>query len=337
MRGSVRRKGAGAATAAVLLTGAVACGGGGNDGGSDAAGTKRSATQVITAAYEKATEAKSARVEMTMSMPASVDGGGDMTMSGIMGWDPTVMDLTMEGSALAADPDAPEKMRMIMRDNVMYVDAGEAAAKDMDGKRWMKLDIEAAAKQSGDEELAKQMTGGLADLNQDPTQQLAMLLDSPNLKHLGSEKIDGVEAQHYKGTLTVKEMMETNKSLELLEPEEREKLFDSMEKAGIKGYDTDVWVNEDDLPVRMDVGIDSPEGTIEMSMKLSDYGTKAEVQVPPADETFDLFEMFKELEQSGLGEGGADGADEAPSDEELKQMEKDLADLEKELGTPETA
>ncbi|MEU9915310.1 hypothetical protein [Streptomyces sp. NPDC051001] len=304
IHGSVRRRGAGAVAAAMLLTGAVACSGGGEK--NDAAGTgaktgkKRSVTQVIIAAYKKTAEAKSARVNMTMSVPGA--DGGEMTMSGIMGWDPTLMDMTMKGSALAADADMPKNARIIWQNDVVYVDAGAAAAKEMDGKRWMKLDLGAMAEEaakSGDDELTKELTGGLEDMNQDPAQQLAMLLDSPNLKHVGSEKIDGADTEHYKGTLTVEEMMATNKSLDVLEPKERKELLAGMKKAGIKGYDTEVWVNEDDLPVRMDVGIDSPEGTVEMSMKLSDYGAKAEVQVPPAAQTFDLMEMLKELGASG--------------------------------------
>jgi hypothetical protein len=325
-RGTVRRTTAGAVGAAALLGGAVACGGG-ESGGAD---TKRSAAQVITAAYEKTAEAKSAKISMTMSMPDSMKGGGDMKMSGVMGWDPTVMDVTMEGSALAAEPDAPDRIRMIWRDNVMYMDMGEAAAKDMDGKRWMKMDLEAMAKASGDEKAMKAMTSGLENMNQDPAQQLAMLLDSPNLKHVGSEKIDGEETQHYKGTLSVKEMLDSNEGLDVLDAKERKQLLDGVEKAGIKGYDTEVWVNEDDLPVRMDVGIDSPEGAVEITMTMSDYGAKADVEVPPAADTFDLFEMLKGLGEGGLGEDAASGegtVDDSTVDEELKELEE----LEKEL------
>ncbi|MGJ5759296.1 hypothetical protein [Streptomyces galbus] len=287
----------GSAGAVLLLTGAVACQGGGSDG----QGAQRSAAQVLTAAFEKTTEAKSARVTMTMSTPDTMKDGGDMTASGVIGWDPAVMDLTMKGSALAAEPDAPEKVRMIWRDNVMYMDMGEAAAREAElgGKRWMKMDLGALAKEAGGDALGRKMSGGLADMNQDPAQQLAMLLDSPNLKHLGSEKIAGQRAEHYKGTLTVQEMLDSNDSLDLLGPAERRKLLGSIEKSGIKGYDTEVWVNEDDLPVRMDVAMDTPEGTVEMSMTYADYGAKAEVTVPPAAQTFDFLEMFRDLGEAG--------------------------------------
>ncbi|MGC9495541.1 hypothetical protein [Streptomyces sp. WG7] len=295
----------------VLAGGAVGCGAENKDGG------ERTVQQVLTAAYEKTAEAKSANVEMTMSMPAAMEGGGDVSMTGVMGWDPTVMDVTVKGSMLATEPDAPEQIRMIWRDNVMYADMGAAAAKDMDGKRWMKMDLGAAAESAG-AEAGGAMLSGMENMNQNPVEQLALLLESPNLKHVGEEKVDGVAAQHYKGTLTVKEVLESNESLDVLEPKERQQLLQNVEKSGVKGYDTEVWVNDDDMPVRMDVGMDTPQGNVDMSMKLSDYGAKAEVEVPPAGETFDLFEMIKKLGEIADDEGALD---EGTLDEELAQLE----------------
>ncbi|MFI9613202.1 hypothetical protein ACIHCM_16265 [Streptomyces sp. NPDC052023] len=290
------RAGIAALAALTLAGGAVGCGAGKGDGASGS----RSVQQVLTVAYEKTAEAKSAKVEMTMSMPAGMD---DMTMSGVMGWDPTVMDVTMKGSMLGAEPDMPDAVRMVWRDEVMYMDMGDSAALEMDGKSWMKLDLKAAAEAAGDPALTRQMTSGLDNMNQSPAEQIALLLESPNLKHVGSEKVDGVDAEHYKGTLTVKEMMESNKSLDFLEPGDRKQLLENVEKSGIKGYDTEVWVNEDDLPVRMDVTMTSSAGDVDMSMKLSDYGAKAEVEVPPAAETFDLIEMLEGLGEAASGEG----------------------------------
>lgn len=99
--------------------------------------------------------------------------------------------------------------------------------------------------------------------------------------------------------------MESNEGLDdVLSKSERDELFKGIEKSGIKGYDTEVWVNEDDYPVRMDIDVKSPEGTMKTSQKFSDYGAAAKVTAPLTKETFDLMEMFKEL-----GELGKDGAD----------------------------
>ncbi|WP_432155463.1 hypothetical protein [Streptomyces sp. bgisy153] len=314
-----------AAGTVLLLTGAVAC------GSEKAEGGQRTAAQALTAAFEKTSDAKSAKISMTMSMPKSMEDGGEVTMTGVMGWDPSVMDVTMEGSGLASEPGGPEKVRMIMRDDVMYMDLGDAAAQelDMDGKHWLKMDFGAIAEKSGNEKLAKAMSGGMGEMNQDPAKQLALLLESPNLKHVGSEKIDGVTADHYKGTLSVKEMLNANKSLDVLDADDRKELLANVEKSGIKGYDTDVWVNEDDLPVRMDVGIDSPEGTVTMSMRFSDYGAKAEVTVPPAGETVDFMKMMEDMQAAMSGEGMDEG--------ELGEPDVDLENLENldDLGDPE--
>ncbi|MFG2170666.1 hypothetical protein ACGFMO_04625 [Streptomyces niveus] len=291
-------------TAVAVVAGVAGCQGG--DSGSKKAGGS-SVTEVLTAAYEKTAAAKSAKVSMTMSMPqgmAGAAGGGDMEMSGIMGWDPMMMDLTVTGSMMQAEPDAPDEIRMLWVKNAMYMDMGAEAAKDMDGKRWMKLDLAAAAEASGDPAVTKELTGGMENMNQDPAQQLALLLDSPNVKHVGSEKVDGVEARHYKGTLTVDEMLESNEGLDVLSAKERKDLLAGIEKSGIKGYDTEVWVNEDDYPVKMIVGMDTPQGEVKISANYSDYGAKASVQTPPAADTVDLFEML-----GGLGDESGAGAD----------------------------
>lgn len=301
-------------TAAVVVAGVAGCQDGDGGGKKKAGGsadsqvqTQNQMTEVLQAAFKKTSEAKSSKVRMTMTMPAAMDGGGTMELSGVQGWDPGVMDVTMKGSALTAgDPDAPEQIRMIMLDDAMYMDMGAKQAAEMDGKRWMKMDFGAIAEESGDPALQKQLTGGMENMNQDPAQQLALLLESPNLKHVGPEKVDGVQTQHYKGTLSFEEMLDANKGTKsLLSAKERQELVDSVEKAGMKGYDTQVWVNEDNYPVKMVVGMKFTQGTMNMTAHYSDYGAAADVQAPPASETFDFMEMLKELE--GLGEDSEAG------------------------------
>ncbi|MFF0472176.1 hypothetical protein [Streptomyces sp. NPDC004284] len=252
------------------------------------------ATKVIQAAYEKTSQAKAAKVKMTMSVEGVGAESGAIEMSGVQSWAPAAMDITMKGSMLSkGNPDAPEQMRMIMLDDVMYMDAGAKQAAEMDGKRWMKLDLGAAAGATGDKAMQKQLTGGLDNMNQDPAQQLALLLDSPDLKHIGAEKIDGLQTQHYKGTLTFEQMLKSNESSKLLSKEDHDKLIANVKKTGLKGYDTELWVTEDGYPARMDIGMTMAEGTMRVRADYTDYGTQIAVQAPPAKDTFDLFEMLK--------------------------------------------
>ncbi|GAB2779287.1 hypothetical protein GCM10027073_09950 [Streptomyces chlorus] len=144
-----------------------------------------------------------------------------------------------------------------------------------------------------------------SDDHQDPARQLALLLESPNLKHVGPQKVDGVQAQHYKGTLTFEEIIKGNESLDLLSEKERKELIANAGKSGVKGYDTEVWVNEDDYPVKMVLGMESDEGTVDITTHYSDYGARAEVEAPPAKDTVDLFEMLQGFEE-GLTDIGAD-------------------------------
>lgn len=292
-----KRAGVATLSAAALVAGLAGC----NDGDAKAVGKALGdPLQALTAAYEKTSAAKSAKVTMTMSIEGAGAESGTIEMTGVQGWAPASMDITMKGSMLSAgDPDAPEQMRMVMLDNVMYMDMGEKQAAEMDGKRWMKLDMKAAAAESGDKALQKQLTGGLDNMNQDPAQQLALLLDSPDLKHVGAEKVNGMETEHYKGTLTFEQMLAANESSKLLSKEEHDKLIENVRKTGLKGYDTEVWVNKDGYPARMDIGMEMAEGKVQIRADYSDYGTKSAVEAPPASETVDLFKMLQEADEAG--------------------------------------
>ncbi|GGR39259.1 hypothetical protein [Streptomyces roseolus] len=293
-----KRAGVATLSAAALVAGLAGC----DDGDAKAVGKALGdPLQALTAAYEKTSAAKSAKIQMTMSIEGVGAESGTMEMTGVQGWAPASMDITMKGSMLSAgNPDAPEQMRMVMLDNVMYMDMGEKQAAEMDGKRWMKLDLKAAAAESGDKALQKQMTGGLDNMNQDPSQQLALLLDSPDLKHVGAEKVNGMETEHYKGTLTFEQMLAANESSKLLSKEEHDKLIENVKKTGLKGYETEVWVNKDGYPARMDIGMEMAEGKVRIRADYSDYGTQSAVEAPPASETVDLFKM---LQEAGAGEG----------------------------------
>ncbi|WP_435974560.1 hypothetical protein [Streptomyces sp. Qhu_M48] len=299
-----------ALTAVAVATGVAGC----QDGDGKAAESPakprtqslEAVTKAIRAAYAKTSEAKAAKIRMTIETKGAGLGSGTTTLTGVQGWDPAAMDVTMSGGMFADAGAAgmPEKIRMIMRDNVMYMDMGAEQAAEMDGKRWMKMDFAGMAKESGDAALQKQMTQGLGGMNQDPAQQLALLLEAPGIKHVGPEKVEGVEAQHYKGSIAFEDMLDANKSLDGLPEADRDKLVATMKDSGIKGYDTELWVDGDGYPVKMVVGMKMPEGSMNMTAFYSDYGTEAAVEAPPAKDTFDFMEMLK-----GIGEGLGDGAD----------------------------
>ncbi|GAA2248808.1 lipoprotein [Streptomyces amakusaensis] len=318
------------ATAIAMVVGAAGC-------GTESGAQERTVTQALTASYKKTEKARTAEVTHEITMKGGPKGeNGTAKISGVQGWDPTLMDLTMTGGGelFASGAPAPEKMAMKWVGKALYMDMGAEAAKDMDGKRWMKMDLGAIAEmsgESGDKELQKQLTGGLDSMNQDPAQQMAFLLESPNVKRVGEKKIDGVRAQHYRGSLTVEEMLKGNKTVDLLDDKERESLLDGMKASGIKTYDTELWINEDDLPVRIEVSMKTSDGDMDMVSTYSGYGVEVKVEAPPAGQTVDVMEMFtdlgKAMEESAPEEEPAKGTDETPIGDELEKALKDLEEL----------
>lgn len=261
--------------------------------------SRAAATKQLTASYGKTAAAGSAKVRMTVTAPGLLKSG-ETKASGVMGWDPAEsLDLAVSSPLLrAAAPDAGERSRMVMRDDVMYLDMGDAVSEQTDGRGWLKLDL---AKNDGG--LVSMFTGGLEHANQDPARQLALLLDSPSLKHTGAQRVDGVRAQHYRGTLTLDEILEAQGSAGVLSGKERGELGTQLKKAGIKGYATEVWVGSNGYPVKTRLGLDSPMGRTTFVTHYADYGAKASVQAPPAEETFDVSKKLQELGEKMTGAG----------------------------------
>lgn len=299
---AARRASAGLAAAAVVV-GLAGCQGGdtGAGGKAGALQTRSEAVRFIRAAFTKTTEARSAKVRMTVTTPPGMADSGTVQVSGVQGWDPAAMDMVVRGSALTdSAPDAPSQVHMVLVDDSMYMDMGAEQAATMGGKHWVKLDFKAAAAASGSAEMQKQMMAGLENMNQDPSEQLALLLESPSLKHLGAEQIGGVRAEHYKGTLTFEEMLGADKAASSLSEKQRADVIARTKKLGIKGYDTEFWVNSDHYPVRMAVGMTMSQGTVKIRSDYSDYGAATTVKAPPAKDTVDLFKTLKNMQASDV-------------------------------------
>ncbi|UCM89851.1 LolA-like protein [Streptomyces marincola] len=295
---STRKVALGAATAA-LLAGSAACGdaGGSGDGGG---GQGSAAFDAVSLAAETTREVTSAEFVATMRAPESM--GGDMEMTGSMAWESELaMDLMVSGSALEADPAAPEEVPVVWVDDVMYMDLGEAFAAGSGGRTWVSFDPMALAEEIGDESVAGTMSFGLDSANQDPAQQLALLLESPEIELVGEETLDGAEVSHYRGTITTEDALGSG-GADFLTEEERARLVDAMSEQGIDDYHLDVWVDENDLPVRIHQTYSTDQGPVEYEVAYRDFGTEVAVETPPAEETIDFMQLLQQL-RTGLEQG----------------------------------
>ncbi|MFB0627202.1 hypothetical protein [Streptomyces sp. AB3(2024)] len=307
-----RKRAAGAALAGVLLlAGATACEGGKKDGTGKAAAPSpadrrpsgRTAdakdVEALTTAYGKTAAAKSAKVRMAVSVPQSSGGAGaPIETTGVQGWDPGVVDLTVKGAS--APGLGSGSMRVIGLKDVSYVQLPADSPLASGGKRWVKLDL----KEAGGTTDVLSKLGGLGDAprqGQDPARQLALMISSPDLKRVGTEQVAGADVEHYAGTLTVDELLAAKGSNAVLTPEDHGKLVAEMRAAGIQGYTLEVWLDGAGLPVRTKTvahtpgGSDAPHKRFDVDASYSEYGAAVTVQAPPENETVDLFGMLTKL------------------------------------------
>ncbi|MGP4113254.1 hypothetical protein ACTWP5_20355 [Streptomyces sp. 4N509B] len=299
---------AGAAVAA-LAVGTAACGGSesgrfGMDQAPERGGDQAAPVRALTAAAESTEEITSADFHATTSAPAAA--GGDVSVSGSISWeDEVAMELTVDGEQLGAAGGVagmPAEVGVVWLDGVMYMDMGEAFADSFDGRSWMRMDLMGIVEETGDEDLADAMAHGMEQANQDPAEQVALLLQSPEIEHVGEETLDGAPVDHYRGTITVEDALANGAGGAGLSEAERQQLTDTMRELGVDAYELDIWVNEDDFPIRTLQSYDTADGPVESEVTYSNLGTDVTVAAPPADSVIDFMEILGSLE-SGMVSG----------------------------------
>ncbi|MBA0054076.1 hypothetical protein E0L36_25470 [Streptomyces sp. AJS327] len=270
---------------------------GGDDDGSAKDGTEGggSVTKVLTAATEKTKRAKSVKFTSTIKVTGQGVGQGDgeFSMSGSQSWDPVAAETTLD-TGMLKELGAPEEMRLRMLDGVSYLDAGEQAAAGLGGKRWLRVD----PAQLTEGEFNGMPSGAQ---QQDPAQQMSLLVDSPQVKKVGETKIGGVKATHYSGTVTLEEALAAEASGGVSD-KERKRQLNTLKKQGFSGFDIDAWVGGDEYPVRTDLAMSGKKGSVKVSTRFTDYGTPVKVQAPPASQTVDLSDLDS-WKNRGPGQG----------------------------------
>jgi hypothetical protein len=295
------------AAAVTLLAGTAACSGSGSGGGAfgaDGAGGPghAGAVEALTAAAETTSEITSADFDAVTRLPAA---GGDIEMTGSMSWgERPAMDVTMTGGRLGFVPGAPDEVSLVWLDGVMYTHMGPEFGALFGGRDWMRMDLMSIAEETGDEAVTDAMSYGLDQANQDPAQQVALLLESPDVERAGQEQIDGATVDHYQGTISAEDALsaEGEDGAGLLGEEQRRRITEAMREQGIDGYDIDVWLDENDFPVRIRQSYETDEGPVESEVNYRGLGTDVEVAAPPAGSVIDFMDLLDEM-ASGMGPG----------------------------------
>jgi hypothetical protein len=225
----------------------VACGG----GKSSSSELKLSPTAYIKQAAQKSSAASS--VHMKLKGSVTIPGGQSVVLGGDGGF--TKHDgsfrLDFNAGGLSGSIDS------VIQGTQLYVRSPLFADALPKGKTWLKLD------------LSKQASAQGLDLTklaaQDPAQTLARLQSLGNVKEVGIEQVDGVDATHYRGRLAA-------------------------QTAGGDLGPFDVWVGKDDGYVRrvqFATGAAGSTASTRLTMDLSDFGKDVTITVPSAAETAD--------------------------------------------------
>lgn len=264
--------------ALLLAAGAVGC------------GSEQSPEMTPAAAVAKAAKNTEDITSLQYRMKGSVPESGRVEGEASMRLKPTI---AMSMKMKAPDQGAGETVEIRLVDKAMYLGGGAEMAKEMDGKRWLKFDLSGS-------DAAKDLDqmGSTSQAEQNPAAESTFLTGAKDVKEVGSEKVEGVETTHYKGTVTLADLRASLKDEKAQTRKQREKSIKQYEKLGIDKFTMDMWVDGEDRTKQFRMKGQADKGPMDMTITFLDYNEPVTVTAPPAKDVADLGEMFKELEQS---------------------------------------
>ncbi|QEU92456.1 LppX_LprAFG lipoprotein [Streptomyces kanamyceticus] len=275
-----RKRTAGAALAAVLLAGgAVSCGSEKSD--------KAGADMAPAAAVKKAAAKTEDLTSFTFRMKGSVPGDGRVQADAAMSTKPLAMRMKM-----SAPDQGPDKVEMRFVGGALYLGGGAAAAKEMDGKSWIKFDAKSLGEKGGKSPASS--LSGQADNN--PADQSTLLTGSKDLKKVGSESVGGVETTRYTGTVSLDQLHKLAKDGDAATQKRREKSIKQYEDMGIKKLTMDLWVDGEDHTKQFRARGKADKGALDMTVTFLDYNKPVHVEAPPKKLVMDLGEEMKGLQ-----------------------------------------
>ncbi|MBQ0965316.1 MULTISPECIES: LolA-like protein [Streptomyces] len=198
--------------------------------------------------------------------------------------------MSMKMTALDQGAEGTAEIRLV--DKAMYIGGSPEAAKEMDGKRWMKFDLSALG---ADEELNQ--LGGASQADKNPATESTFLTGAKDVEKVGTETVDGVETTHYKGTVTLADLEKSIGDEDEATREKRKKSLEQYEKMGVDKLSMDMWVDGDDQTKQFRMQADSDKGPLDMTFTFLGVNEPVKVTAPPAAEVADLAEMMKEAQQ----------------------------------------
>ncbi|OWA09219.1 DUF1396 domain-containing protein [Streptomyces sp. CS113] len=198
--------------------------------------------------------------------------------------------MSMKMTALDQGPEGTAEIRLV--DKAMYIGGTPEAAKEMDGKRWMKFDLAALG---ADDELNQ--LGGASQADKNPAAESTFLTGAKDVEKVGTETVEGVKTTHYKGTVSLAELEKSLGDEDEATREKRKKSLEQYEKMGVDKLTMDMWVDGDDQTKQFRMRADADKGPMDLTFTFLGVNEPVKVTAPPAAEVADLAEMMKEAQQ----------------------------------------
>ncbi|MFJ8810636.1 DUF1396 domain-containing protein [Streptomyces sp. NPDC102490] len=272
----------GAGLAALLLAaGAVGCSQ--EDNASDS--PEMTPAAAVAKAAKNSEEINSLRYRMTGKVPEA----GRVKAEAQMQIKPALA-MSMKMTALDQGADGTAEIRLV--DKALFVGGGPEAAKEMDGKSWIKFDMSAMG---ADEQLNQ--LGGASQADKNPATESTFLTGAKDVEKVGTETVDGVETTHYKGTVTLADLEKSIGDEDKATRDKRQKSLEQYEKMGLDKLTMDMWVDGDEQTKQFRMRGNADKGPLDMTITFLGFNEPVKVTAPPAAETADLAEMMKGAEQ----------------------------------------
>jgi len=294
VRDTAMRRATGATLAALLLAGGTAACTSSSDGDTKAKGAAKDESPRMEPAAAVAKAAKNSKdiTSLHYRLVGTVPEQGRVKAEASMRMKPTVA-MSMKMTALDQGADGTAEIRLV--DKAMYIGGGPSAAKEMDGKHWIKFDMGALGKNGlGGDSLG----AGAGQADQNPAQESTFMTGAKNVKKVGTETDEGVKTTHYTGTVDVDDIRASLKDEDKATREKREKSLDQYTKMGVEKLTMDMWVDGDDHTKQFRMKAAADKGTLDMTFTFLDYNKPVTVKAPAASDTMDLAQMMKDAQNS---------------------------------------
>ena len=265
-----------------------------------------SPVEVVQVAYRTTTGAKTAKVDLSMTMsglPEGVPEGMSFDVAG-----QGAVDFENRNAVMALRmPMGTGETEVRQIGTTVYQRIPEAMRAQTPGQGpWLRMDLDEMMREQYGASFS-QMQGNAPS---DPSQQLAYLRGvSDSVEEVGEEEVRGEPTTHYRATVDLEKAAEEQDL-----PEESRRAQEQMTRQlGTTELPMDVWIDGEGLVRRYEMNLPMPAppnqtspnvsqngaGEMEMTMvqEFYDFGTPVNVEPPPAEETTDFAEIMAAAEQ----------------------------------------